>query len=81
MSKNWRKSIAIFLTVLLGFVIFYAGTDGFRAFTAESARTYKLLQAFYLVDRKGYLAEVMDFTKIDEAANTVITTLKNDTGE
>lgn len=210
MSKNWRNTTAIFLTVLLGCVLFYAGTDGFRAFTAESARTYKLLKdkpkfpdvtledskgrvysfsefegkyimltfiytscsdvcpklemnlaevyrkvpkawigedilflsisfdparddvdtlekyrkafdsdgetwrmariadqaeldhlleefgvivipdgeggfihnsAFYLVDRKGYLAEVMDFTKIDEAANTVVTTLKNDTGE
>jgi protein SCO1/2 len=210
MSRNWRNTAAIFLTVLLGCVLFYAGTDGFRAFTAESARTYKLLQdkpkfpdvtledskgrvysfsefegkyvmltfiytacsdvcpklemnlaevyskipnesigedilflsisfdparddvatlekyreafdsdgetwrmariadqdeldhlleefgvivipdgeggfthnsAFYLVNRKGYLAEVMDFTKIDEAANTVIATLKNDTGE
>ena len=210
MSRNWRNTAAIFLTVLFGCVLFYAGTDGFRAFTAESARTYKLLKdkpkfpnvtlednkgrvysfsefegkyimltfiytacsdvcpklemnlaevynkipnawigedilflsisfdparddvatlekyrkafdsdgetwrmariadqdeldhlleefgvivipdgeggfthnsAFYLVDRKGYLAEVMDFTKINEAANTVLTTLKNGTGE
>lgn len=137
MSKNWRNTTAIFQTVLLGFVLFYAGTDEFRAFTAESARTYKLLQdkpkfpdvtledskgrvysfskfkgkyimltfiytacldvcpkleingedsfthnsPFYLDDRKGYLAEVMDFTKIEEAANTVIKELKNDMGE
>lgn len=137
MSKNWRNTTAIFQTVLFGCVLFYTGTDRFRAFTAESAGTYKLLQdkpkfpdvtlddskgrvysfskfkgkyimltfiytaysdvcpkleingegrfthnsAFYLVDRKGYLAEVMDFTKIEEAANTVITALKNDMGE
>ncbi|MFD1039011.1 SCO family protein [Virgibacillus byunsanensis] len=37
--------------------------------------------AFYLVDRQGKLDKVMDYTKIDEAADTVITTLENDKGE
>lgn len=44
MSKNWRNNLSIVLSVLLGCLLLYVGTDGFRAFTAESARTYKLLQ-------------------------------------
>lgn len=45
MKKDGRNSIGIGLTVLFGCILFYIGTDGFHAFTAESARTYKLLQA------------------------------------
>lgn len=44
MSKNWRNNLSIVLSVLLGCLLLYVGTDGFRAFTAESARTFKLLQ-------------------------------------
>ncbi|MBP2241931.1 protein SCO1/2 [Cytobacillus eiseniae] len=44
MKRNWRNLTATILTVILGCVLFYVGTDGFRAYTAESARTYKLLK-------------------------------------
>lgn len=37
--------------------------------------------AFYLVDKKGSLVNVMDFTKIDEAANTVVSILDNEGGK
>lgn len=37
--------------------------------------------AFYLVDKQGVLINVMDFTKIEEAANTVTKILENDRGE
>jgi protein SCO1/2 len=36
--------------------------------------------AFYFVDTKGKLMDVMDYTKIDEAANTVINQLEKGTG-
>ncbi|MFC7062536.1 SCO family protein [Halobacillus seohaensis] len=36
--------------------------------------------AFYLIG-KGHLLEVMDFTKIEEAAKTIITILENEGGE
>ncbi|WP_188455255.1 SCO family protein [Virgibacillus oceani] len=44
MMKKHHNAIAIIVVLLFGTVLFYIGTDGFRAFTAESARTYKLLQ-------------------------------------
>lgn len=37
--------------------------------------------AFYLVDKKGSLVDVMDYTKINEAANTVVSILENEKGE
>ncbi|MDG5785981.1 SCO family protein [Evansella sp. AB-P1] len=37
--------------------------------------------AFYFVNREGTLIDVMDFTKIDEAAERVISELKEDEGE
>ena len=37
--------------------------------------------AFYLVDRKGTLVDVMDFTKTDEAASKLVKILKADKGE
>ena len=33
--------------------------------------------AFYLVDKKGSLVDVMDYKEIDEAAKTVINILEN----
>ena len=44
MIKIRPNTIAIVLVVLFGIGLFYVGTDGFRAFTAESARTFALLQ-------------------------------------
>jgi protein SCO1 len=37
--------------------------------------------AFYLVDKKGSLINVMDYTKIDEAANTIVNILDNEVEE
>lgn len=37
--------------------------------------------AFYLVDKSGHLVEVMDFTKVDEAANKIVNILENEKGE
>lgn len=36
--------------------------------------------AFYLIDRQGTLSEVLDYKKIDEAANTVISILDEEAG-
>ncbi|TFJ93560.1 SCO family protein [Lentibacillus salicampi] len=45
MGENKRNTIAVMAVLLFGFALFYAGTDGFRAFTAESARTYDINQS------------------------------------
>jgi protein SCO1/2 len=37
--------------------------------------------AFYLVDQKGRLVDVMDYTKIDEAANKIVSILQIEKGE
>ncbi|MBP1947292.1 SCO family protein [Virgibacillus litoralis] len=44
MIKDRRNLIAIILVIIFGIGLFFIGTDGFRAFTAESARTYEVLQ-------------------------------------
>jgi protein SCO1 len=40
--KNRNTTFACFLVLLFGCVLFYVGTDGFRAFTAETARVNQL---------------------------------------
>jgi protein SCO1 len=40
--KKTHTTIAIFLVILFGFTLFFLGTDGFRAFTAETARVNQL---------------------------------------
>src|SRR5699024_3385017 len=42
MTQKWRNRIAVFMAAFLSFALIYSGTDGFHAFTEESARTYKL---------------------------------------
>lgn len=44
MNKRYRDFLTITVSIILGVVLLYFGTDGFRAFTAESARTYRLMQ-------------------------------------
>ncbi|MCG1029512.1 SCO family protein [Virgibacillus halodenitrificans] len=44
MIKNKQNLIAIFLVILFGISLFYVGTDGFKAYTAETARTNKLME-------------------------------------
>ncbi|WP_066065923.1 SCO family protein [Neobacillus soli] len=43
MIKNWPTTFACLLVILFGFALFYIGTDGFQAFTAETARVNKLI--------------------------------------
>ncbi|WP_163972040.1 SCO family protein [Oceanobacillus halotolerans] len=44
MIKNRHNTIAIIVVILFGVALFYIGTDGFQAFTAETARTNDLLE-------------------------------------
>jgi len=44
MKKNWRNHLATVIVIIFGAVLFYVGTDGFHAFTKESARIYALSQ-------------------------------------
>lgn len=44
MIKIKANTISVFLVILFGLVLFYFGTDGFRAYTAESARVNKLIE-------------------------------------
>ncbi|MHC0036234.1 SCO family protein [Pseudoneobacillus sp. C159] len=45
MIKNRHTSIAIFIVLLFGMGLFYFGTDGFSAYTAERARVNDLIEA------------------------------------
>ncbi|WP_209121084.1 SCO family protein [Alkalihalobacillus sp. BA299] len=42
MSNKGHNRIACLLILLFGFLLFYIGTDGFRAYTAETARVNQL---------------------------------------
>lgn len=44
MIKNWQNTFACFIVLLFGCVLFYIGTDGFRVFTAETARVNQLIE-------------------------------------
>lgn len=44
MKKNKTNKLAMMIAILIGTVVLFVGTDGFRAFTAESARTYDLMK-------------------------------------
>lgn len=43
MIKN-RNTFSLILVILFGFVLFFIGTDGFQAYTAEEARTIRLIK-------------------------------------
>lgn len=42
--KNKQNTIATVVVILFGLILFYVGTDGFTAFTEETARTNKLIE-------------------------------------
>ncbi|HLR03604.1 MAG TPA: SCO family protein [Virgibacillus sp.] len=42
MKRNWRNHIATVVVILFGIILLYVGTDGFHAFTKESARIHAL---------------------------------------
>lgn len=44
MIKNRQTSFSLFLVLLFGFALYYIGTDGFSAFTAETARLNQLVE-------------------------------------
>jgi len=44
MIKKRQTTFACFLVLLFGFTVFYIGTDGFKAYTAETARVYQLTE-------------------------------------
>lgn len=44
MTKKSHNYIAVAVSTLVGALLIYFGTDGLQAFTAESARTYRLMQ-------------------------------------
>lgn len=39
-----RNTMSIIVVLVFGVILFFVGTDGFRAFTAETARTNKLME-------------------------------------
>ncbi|MFE8697918.1 SCO family protein [Cytobacillus sp. FJAT-53684] len=43
MNKNRNNTIASIIVILFGVVLFFIGTDGFQAFTAETARVNQLI--------------------------------------
>lgn len=43
MIKKWQNTTASIIILIFGISLFYFGTDGFQAFTAEAARVNKLI--------------------------------------
>lgn len=44
MTMNRHQTISIFVVLLFGFILFFTGTDGFQAITAEGARVNSLIE-------------------------------------
>ncbi len=66
-KQNWHSTMALWLVLVFGFLLFYIGTDGFSAFTAESARVNKLIEnrpdfpEVTLEDSKGRVYPISSF--------------------
>lgn len=43
MIKNWQTLYSCIVVLVFGFLLFFIGTDGFTAYTAETARVTKLI--------------------------------------
>src|SRR5690625_7359137 len=68
MFKGSEKQISIIIVILFGFIIFFIGADGFKAFTAETARTNKLIEqkpALPLVTLEDSLGEQYSFDELN----------------
>ncbi|WP_045522409.1 SCO family protein [Neobacillus niacini] len=67
MIKNRHNTISLFLVLVFGFVLFFIGTDGFSAFTAETARVKQLIDdkpkfpEVTLEDNKGRKYSISEF--------------------
>lgn len=44
MSDKKRTTISTVIVLVFGFILFYIGTDGFQAYTAETVRTNALIE-------------------------------------
>lgn len=67
-NKQWHSTMALWLVLVFGFLLFYIGTDGFTAFTAETARVNKLIEnrpsfpEVTLEDSKGRVYPISAFS-------------------
>ncbi|MCR2823500.1 SCO family protein [Lederbergia panacisoli] len=67
MMRGSYNSVAVMLVLVFGFVLFYTGTDGFQAYTAETARVNKLMKeqpgfpSVMLEDSKGREYSISEF--------------------
>lgn len=67
MIKNRHNTFAVILVLLFGYVLFYIATDGFRAYTAETARVNQLIEEkpifpnVILEDSKGRRYPISEF--------------------
>ena len=69
MIKNWRNVIAIVVVSILGLLLFFLQTDGFTAFTAETARVNKLIEeqpAFPDVTLEDSKERVYSFSEFED---------------
>jgi len=67
--KNWRNLIAIVVVSIFGLLLFFIQTDGFTAFTAETARVNKLIEeqpAFPDVTLEDSKERVYSFSEFDD---------------
>jgi protein SCO1 len=44
MNKRLHNLLLIIFSLVISFILFFIGTNGFQAFTAESARVYRLME-------------------------------------
>lgn len=69
MIKDWRNFTAIVIVSVLGILLFYIQTDGFTAFTAETARVNKLKEeqpAFPNVQLEDSKDRVYSFSEFED---------------
>lgn len=68
MLKGHETLVSIIVVIVFGFTLFFIGTDGFKAFTAETARTNKLIEqkpALPLVTLEDSLGEQYSFDEFN----------------
>ncbi len=67
MHKNFHSTIALLVVVSFGIILLFIGTDGFKAFTEESARVNRLMEEqpkvpnVTLEDSKGRTYPISEF--------------------
>ena len=94
MFKSRHQVIALVVVLVFGFTLFYVGTDGFTAFTEETARTNKLIEEkpllpdITLEDSKGrqygfdeFQGKYMLMTFVYTACSTVCPQLEMNTAQ